>query len=79
MINANENNDTNNELPINENPKHFFTDDNYAAIRKIQSEIYEATEVKLTFRKIINKLITSDTLEKVKVKIIKNINECLIN
>ena len=75
MINTNEHNN-NNESSKTENPKHFITDENFNAIIKIQNEIYEATEVKLTLRKIINQVITTEALEHVKAKMIKNINAC---
>ncbi len=52
--------------------QHFISDDNFQLLRQCQQSIYEATEVSPAIRKIVNELINTENLEKVKAKFIKN-------
>ena len=76
MINTNDDN-INNETPKSENSKYLVNDENFKALIKTQADIYDATEMKISLRKLINQVITVEALDEVKSKIIRNINQCM--
>ena len=76
MINTNDDN-INNETPKSENSKYLVNDENFKALIKTQADIYDATEMKISLRKLINQVITVEALDEVKNKIIRNINQCM--
>ena len=73
MLNTSEDN-TNNQGLRHDGRRYLLTDENFEAIRKIQSEIYEITEVTMSMRKVINQLITEEALAQVKMKFLKQMN-----
>jgi hypothetical protein len=55
----------NNQLEKDE-PRHLISELNFNKIIDVQQEIYEATDINVTIRKIVNSLITDDALDSVK-------------
>jgi hypothetical protein len=54
----------------NEEKQHFITDQNFNLLKECQLEIYKATDLTPSMRKIVNELITEENLRKVKSKLI---------
>ena len=50
--------------------QYFINDDKFQLLRRIQQEIYEATETSPAIRKLVNELINDENLQKVKTKFV---------
>lgn len=64
---------TDNSIENNESidtKQHFISDGKFSLLRQCQKEIFEATETSPSIRKIVNELINSESLEKLKSKYI---------
>lgn len=54
--------------------KFLMSDETYTLLTQAQSKIREATEVTPTLRKLINELVTQDTVEKLTKKFIEKLS-----
>ena len=52
---------------------HFLDDDKFTLLRSIQQQIFEATEVNPTVRRLVNALITQENLMKVRDRMIESL------
>lgn len=59
-----------NENEIIETKQHFFTNEKFQLLKQCQQEVFEATEVSPSLRKIINELISPENLQFFKSKFI---------
>ena len=50
------------EANAEESRKYMLTDENYQKLRNLQQQVYEATELSPSMRKLINALITDEDL-----------------
>jgi hypothetical protein len=48
--------------------QHFFNDEKFHLLKQYQQEIFEATEVSPSLRKMINELINPEALQQLKSK-----------
>ncbi len=55
---------------ITESKQHFFNDEKFQLLKQYQQEIFEATEVSPSLRKIINELINNENLQQLKAKFV---------
>ena len=55
----------------NEDKKKLFSDEKFQKLMQVKQEIFLATDVSTSLRKIIDKLITDQQLEEVKNKLIE--------
>ena len=46
--------------------QHFLTNENFNALRKLQSEIFKSIELAPSIKKLVNLLITEENLSKLK-------------
>jgi hypothetical protein len=58
-----------------EEKQHFINDDKYFLLQQCQQSIYKATEVSPSIRKLVNELVTSENLEKIKMKLIDSLSK----
>ncbi len=54
-----------------ENKSNYIKQEQYEKIKQCQESIYEATQISLSVKRIINELITEDNLQKIKDKFIQ--------
>lgn len=54
----------------NEAKQFFINDEKFKLLKMLQREIFEATEISPSIRKIVNDLINEENLQKVKTKFI---------
>ena len=59
-----------NENEVIEAKQHFFNNEKFQLLKQCQQEVFEATEVSPSLRKIINELINPDNLQHFKSKFI---------
>jgi len=59
-----------NENDSIEAKQHFFNDEKFQLLKQCQQEIFEATEVSPSLRKIINELISTENLQNFKSRFI---------
>ncbi len=57
--------------PNRETKQYFISNEKFELLKHYQQAIFEATETSPALRKIVNALITSENLEKVKAKFIQ--------
>ena len=66
---------TEHENKINNNHQetksNYIKPERYEKIRQCQESIFEATQISLSVKRIINELITEDNLQKIKEKFIQ--------
>jgi len=53
-------NETTEPISGDDSQKYFISEDNFQALRNLQHEIYEKTEVSPTIRKLVNMLINKE-------------------
>ncbi|MCK4870689.1 MAG: hypothetical protein KAS93_06240 [Gammaproteobacteria bacterium] len=56
-----------------EKRKFLLTDESYQKLRDLQQRIYEATELSPSLRKLINALITDESLENLRSNLMKKL------
>jgi hypothetical protein len=64
-------NTENNEI---KKQKHLLNNENYEALKQLQRHLYEETEMTLSMRKLVNHLITEESLEQLKIKMLNVLN-----
>ena len=70
MENDNQTDNHNKSHKNTEGKQHFINDQNFNLLKECQLEIYNATDLTLSIRKIVNELITEENLQKIKSKFI---------
>jgi hypothetical protein len=63
-------NTENNEIKTQ---KYLLNDENFEALKQLQRHLYEETEITLSMRKLVNHLITEESLEQLKVKMLNTL------
>lgn len=69
--------DANNEgsqVEVKEVKQYFINDDKFKLLKDYQQLIFEATEVSVALRKIVNQVITIENLEKFRAKFVENLS-----
>ncbi len=62
----------NNNNPENkENKSNYIKQEQYEKIKQCQEAIFEATQISLSVKRVINELITEDNLQKIEDKFIQ--------
>jgi hypothetical protein len=54
---------------------HFIDDEKYEILKNIQQQVFEATEVNPTVRRLVNALITQENLYKVRDRMIESLKQ----
>jgi hypothetical protein len=55
--------------------RHLLSDESYAILSNAQRKIKEATEMTPTLRKLVNELVTTDSVESLTQKYIQKLSE----
>jgi len=63
-----------NEQNANERKSFLLNQDNFDLLMKIQRDIEEKTEMRPTFKKLINALVTEESLNSIKEKMINQMS-----
>ena len=66
-----------NENQATETPekRHVFSDETYQLLTNAQKTIYEKTEIRITLRKLLDRLITKSEIEKATNEFIAKFND----
>ena len=62
------------QVEVKEVKQYFINDEKFKLLKQYQQLIFEATEVSVALRKIVNEVISIENLEKVRNKIVENLN-----
>ena len=63
-----------NEHDVNEKKGFLLNQENFELLMKVQREIEEKTEMRPTFKKLINALVTEESLNSIKIKMINQMS-----